>query len=294
MALNPEEMNSLKRRAIVAMFSDDVLMASLVLKGGNAIDLIYDVAPRASIDLDFSIADEFESREFLEHRLSSRFGFEFNEIGLVVIDLNVSERPAQLSEEIADFWGGYLVEFKLIEKAKHSQFSGDHEAIRRNAIGVSPSGSTKFKIEISKYEYCETKQPHELDDYRIFVYPPEMIVAEKLRAICQQMPEYGPVVLRTRPTGGRARDFIDIHELMNSGLADTNSEQFPSLVRKVFDIKRVPLSLLGKIEEFREFHRPDFVSVIDTVKPGKKVAEYDVYFDHVVDLCRTLESLWNE
>ena len=47
----------------------------------------------------------------------------------------------------------------------------------------------------------------ELDDYTIYVYSPTMIAIEKLRAICQQMPEYA---LQRRPSA-RARDFYDIY-----------------------------------------------------------------------------------
>jgi hypothetical protein len=38
------------------------------------------------------------------------------------------------------------------------------------------------------------------------------------------------------------------------------------LVRLVFAAKRAPLSLIGKIKDFHDFHRPDFESVMDTVK----------------------------
>ena len=71
----------------------------------------------------------------------------------------------------------------------------------------------KFTIDISRYEYTEGKD-QDLSGYRIFVYSPEMMVAEKLRAICQQMSEYGPVVKRNRAGGARARQFLDIHTLI--------------------------------------------------------------------------------
>jgi hypothetical protein len=41
-----ERLEAIKRLAIIAMFSDDMLMEEFVLKGGNALDLIYRVAPR--------------------------------------------------------------------------------------------------------------------------------------------------------------------------------------------------------------------------------------------------------
>ncbi|MFH1883416.1 MAG: hypothetical protein ABIL62_11975 [Planctomycetota bacterium] len=46
--LDLDKLEQIKRIAIIALFSDDDLMDSLVLKGGNALDMIYGVAQRAS------------------------------------------------------------------------------------------------------------------------------------------------------------------------------------------------------------------------------------------------------
>lgn len=45
------------------MFSDDTLMHQLVLKGGNALRLAYGIGSRASLDFDFSLANDFEDPE---------------------------------------------------------------------------------------------------------------------------------------------------------------------------------------------------------------------------------------
>jgi len=58
-------------------------------------------------------------------------------------------------------------------------------------------------------------------------------------------------------------------------------------------LKRVPLRLMGKIVEHREYHRGDFPAVRDTVKAGVELRDFDFYFDFVVDRCRLLEPLWN-
>ena len=53
--------NKIKRIALIALASDDELVETLVLKGGNAIDLAYkpknDTISRTSYDLDYSIED---------------------------------------------------------------------------------------------------------------------------------------------------------------------------------------------------------------------------------------------
>lgn len=133
-----------------------------------------------------------------------------------------------------------------------------------------------------------------LDGCAIYVYTPAMLVCEKLRAICQQMPEYTQVVRRTgRPRG---RDFLDIYTVAEFFRVDFATDAFHSLIGNVFSVKRVPLRLLGLIAtgDVMEFHRSDFVSVVDTVKPGAEVQSYEFYYEYVVAKCRLLESLWNE
>lgn len=58
----------IKKLVIIAMFSDDALMERLVLKGGNALDIIHRVSARASVDIDLSIDGDFTSEERLTLR----------------------------------------------------------------------------------------------------------------------------------------------------------------------------------------------------------------------------------
>jgi hypothetical protein len=71
-------------------------------------------------------------------------------------------------------------------------------------------------------------------------------------------------------------------------------EEFNTLLRATFAVKRVPLRFIGMIDKSREFHRPDFASVRSTVSTSVKVKDFDDYFDYVLEKCRTLESLWKE
>ena len=54
-----EFLNEVKKRVIIAMFSDDDLMEHLVLKGGNLLDMVYGISTRPSKDVDFSIPGKF-------------------------------------------------------------------------------------------------------------------------------------------------------------------------------------------------------------------------------------------
>lgn len=64
-----ERLEKIKSLAIIALFVDDDLMDTFALKGGNALDIVYKITPRASIDLDLSIESDFDSAEIDSIRL---------------------------------------------------------------------------------------------------------------------------------------------------------------------------------------------------------------------------------
>jgi hypothetical protein len=74
---------------------------------------------------------------------------------------------------------------------------------------------------------------------------------------------------------------------------DVNSPDFQKILKLVFGAKKVPLKLLGKVTEQREFHRADFRSVEATAAAGSKVYAFDEYFDFVLDLISKLKPFWN-
>ena len=291
--LEQGQLNTIKRAAIVAMFADDELMDILVLKGGNAMDIVHQVNSRASVDLDFSMQGDLDlpaTQQKLARALQSTFSLH----GLHAFDIKMTERPGQMPEDLALFWGGYLVEFKLISEERAAEVDHDIETMRREAI-VLGEGS-KFTIDISRHEYVENKEHHELDGYTIYVYSPEMIVCEKLRAICQQMPEYGAIVKREhRPSGTqRARDFIDIEALIHMFGIDLASSRTQETIRQMFAAKRVPTDLLFRIQETRDFHALGYEEVRAAMRPGVQVHPFDHYFDFVLQAIEKLEPLRHE
>jgi len=288
-----DQLHKIKKLAIIAMFSDDDLMDTLVLKGGNLLDVVYQVASRASVDLDFSMSNEFAPHDWasLGDRVHRRLRETFQPNGYEIFDVKLSERPANVTPDMAGFWGGYRIEFKLITSEAFLRLGRDVEKARKQAAEVGSGHRKAFKIDISKFEYCDTKQPWNLDDYRIYVYSPAMLLFEKLRAICQQMPEYAKVV--SNPTQSpRARDFFDIHTIIEKLHVDVASLEYQELLTHIFAAKRVPLTLLGRIPAYREFHRQDFRSVEDTVMPDVDLRDFDFYFDYVVAAIEPLQPLW--
>ena len=273
------------RLVIIAMFSDDVLFRQLVLKGGNALNLVYLLGSRASADVDLSLEEDFPNLEEARTRIFQALRDRFGEAGLIVFDESLVSRPATPSPRGGERLGGYEVEFKLMEFSKYESLKADPERCRRQSIVVAPLQQRIFRIQISKYEYCSGKRDTELNDYTIRVYTPEMLAIEKLRAICQQMPEY---LLRGHHAP-RARDFYDIHSILTGIGVDLGAPVNLQLARDIFGAKQVPLALISKIPQHRALHKQDWPAVEVTV--SGRLMEFDFYFDFVVEQAKPLESL---
>jgi Nucleotidyl transferase AbiEii toxin, Type IV TA system len=288
-------LSEIRRLAIASVFSVDELLNRLVLKGGNALDLVLGVGQRSSLDLDFSMADDFSDDELeaLESRLLHFLGVTFIERGYRVFDLTIRKRPPTVSEDMVDFWGGYRLEFKIIDQGMHDQLHANLESMRRQAVEVGPNHKRKITVDISAHEYCEKKTRVTVEGLTAYVYSPAMIACEKLRAICQQMPEYGKIV-KSHSQSARARDFFDIWIVCDRCDVNLTSAESKEIICAMFEAKRAPLRLLGRIQDFREYHRQDWVAVENTVHRGVKLRPFDWYFDFVVDQCRALEPLWVE
>lgn len=285
----------IRKLAIIAMFSDDDLMKRLVLKGGNALDIAYSMAIRSSIDLDFSMEGEFTSDEIeeMKRKIETSLEATFSQAGYQIFDVIFTEKPPEISADMADFWGGYQIEFKIIRKNKYPELIHDIDILRKSAQDVDTYTRKKFRIEISKFEYCSPKREHDIDNYTIYVYSPEHIVIEKIRSICQQMPKYRHIV-RSRSQSPRPRDFLDIFVTINHFGIDLTRPDNIEIIKCSFASKRVPLEFIGRIRDTRDYHKQEFEAVKDTVYRGTELKEFDFYFDYVVSECEKLNSLWEE
>jgi len=108
------DLDAIRRLVIQAAFADDALTDQLVLKGGNALALVYGIGNRSSVDVDFSLAADFDEgrlRELLLRALRDRF----DSVGLEVFDYSLERRPSEPHGRHPR-WGGYRAQFKLIEK----------------------------------------------------------------------------------------------------------------------------------------------------------------------------------
>ncbi len=282
--IDPAKADTIKRIALIGIFSVDDLMDRLLLKGGNALDVGYDLGHRGSYDLDFSMESDFEDYMSIMASLKSSLVDTFAAHGYELFDFRSRIKPSQISEEVKDFWGGYEVTFKVIAIEDSIRLGTDLEAKRRKAIVLRPNNSPTLTIEISKFEYISSKFEKEIDGFTIYIYPAELISLEKVRAICQQLPDY-KAIIGSKHVVGRSRDFYDIYILHEQFGFDYSEPHLKEMLEKIFAAKRVPISYLKKVRDNREIHAQDFPLLRDTVSQAdrEEMEDFDFYFEFFLD-----------
>ncbi len=272
--------SKIRLRVIMALFSNPELCDRFVVKGGNALALVYKLIDRASFDVDVSLDGDFEDFDRARSQLNDALTMEFAADGLVVFDYSLEAVPPALSEDRKSWWGGYLLKFKVIDSEIFQEFRSDEAALRRRALTVDGVQGRTLRVEISRGEWCTGKVQHELEGRTIYVYSEEMCIVEKFRALCQKLPTHA-AKMQSNPSP-RARDLFDIYIVVTRrGLELTLPENI-ELFRLIFGAKQVPLELLRDLRASRAFQESDWPSVVTTVPA--RLEPFDRYFDFTVDL----------
>lgn len=261
------------RECVVALFSNETLRRTLVLKGGSALFLIQNIDTRLSTDIDFSISDEVKDPEQYFAHVASTLSDHFLKLGFEVFDTAFRKKPRERAEAKPKFWAGWYFEFKLI----NTKLSSHDLAFKQRAALIPDGGvSSKIEIEISEYEYCDSTQKVVLDGSLVTSYSPALLILEKLRAICQQHPQYPHGKMKNR-----ARDYFDIYQLLKKYRTVGLNEELKHHLPQVFVAKDVSLELLKGIfqPEFVEFQASHFGSVVATVK--EKTEPFEFYLEQL-------------
>lgn len=268
------------------MYADDWLRERLVLKGGNALSLVYKIGDRTSLDLDFSIEGDFDDVDSVSSKIENALVTTFEQEDIVVFDFILTPKP---ESNTVPWWGGYQAEFKLIPRPVAYEASMRVEDMRRRALTVDPgSQRRKYIIQISKFEYAGAREERNVGGFFVRVYPPVLLSAEKLRALVQQHPEYEPIPSYAKRS--RARDFYDIWAICEHFAIKLDMHL--DTVRAVFDAKGVDLVLLGKLKELKALHMASWADVELAI--SSHIESFDYYFDYVVAIAENLYTQWKE
>ena len=259
-------------QTIIAVYSTSSPSETLFLKGGSAMRLFDNLTSRLSIDADFSVHTDIDNKSKFFRELKSSVIARFRRKKLNIIDFEWSRKPGKKRAGFPDWWGGWLCEFKLVSFQHRGK---SIETKRRNALIPDGANSSKVTVEISKHEYCGKRRIKTIQGVKIFGYSRELLVLEKIRAICQQHPDYA-----YRSSKNRARDFYDIYEL-TANTDDGFISRCSSQIENVFRAKEVPLKILALLWEvdFIDEQRRGFDEVKDTVIG--KIHDFEVYVEHL-------------
>lgn len=264
---------------VVAIFSDAELSKQLVLKGGFAMNLLEKIDERLSTDIDLSYKSGIDDPKHFSKMIKKALSAQFKKYKYDIIDMTFSKKPKRNIDKPA-WWGGWLCEFKL-SSAKDRKLS-DSQRTRQALI---PEGvvSSKIEIEISEHEYWGSVHKAKIKRVGINGYSRTMLVVEKIRALCQQHPDYPYALPRNR-----TRDIVDIYYLTKDHLTKSFIEECKQELPKSFAIKEVNESLLDAFfdEDYIEMLRKGFPQVIDTLK-GKHLP-FETYLEHLRYLIKSI------
>ncbi len=269
------DINEVIETALIAIYKDDVLNETLYLKGGQALRFSENLTDRFSKDIDFSIRGKLINGDPFFKNLKRALYKEFISKGFYLFDFKPIKKPKIKKVGTPDFWGGWRIEFKIINSNKKVLPT---EEMRRQALMPLGSNSTAIPIDVSEYEYCQSIEKVKIKSVEVQSYSRLLIVLEKLRAICQQHPDYKLVSSTPKD---RSRDYYDIERLLLKAISENTMDIFIDEARKhisgVFNAKEVPLVLLGKIFEknFMDIQELGWKGLRSTV--SVKVQDFEYY-----------------
>lgn len=258
--------------AVLALYSDPELAEHLYLKGGSALRLFDDLAARLSVDADFATDTTVEDPNTFFGKIKQSLEERFQPVGFDILDFEYKRKPRTQRLDRPEWWGGWCCEFKLCD---HKFRCEPLETRRRNALIPEGGNASKIPLDFSDHEFCGLSRWKEINGISIHGYTRELLVLEKLRAICQQHPSYP-----YRLNKNRARDFYDIDQLIQD-IDELFIKTCRQNIDKVFSAKEVPLDLLSDLwsEAFTDEFARGFDQVKDTIHG--QAHEFETYLESV-------------
>lgn len=281
--MNPDQ---IRTTTLKALFSNDKLEGVLTLKGGTAMKL-HGLTERESQDLDFSIRESIRFSKEKEGPVFEKcIQDEFNKYGYKVLNFLFKDKPATRKDGLPPYWGGYEITFSIMPNERFEQLS-PKQLQNATMYAESIEGNKKrIQIDLSFDEYTAGRVSKKIDGIDVYLYSPLMIIYEKIRASCQQLPSYE--LASSKKT--RARDLYDIYRILTdiqhvNLYDDVLNPSNHSIIRIMFDLKGVNLKLIPEIQSYKEELRRDYEDhVLPLIPRDKNPPEFDFLFSYAMEL----------
>lgn len=181
------------KEVIYTLYHEGVFDNKILIKGGQAIRIKENIKHRFSVDIDASVEGEIPDPDIFFVKFKESLDKQFSKLNLAIIDFKRVKKPKNPHPDAPVFWTGWLVTFKLLDK-ENLKLSSEEQS--RMAIIPDGTVSPKIIVELSEYEFCgdnevmKLRVDSEKDEATVYYYSTEMLVVEKIRAICQQHQDY--------------------------------------------------------------------------------------------------------
>lgn len=293
------DQREIRDTVILSIFGEDELYDKLTLKGGNAL-AVQGVNTRASQDIDLSISNNISMDEKTYKPIFQKTLEEgFLERGLKIINFSFKAKPRSKNEIVQAHndnpknfnkivWGGYHIKFGIMELSKYEKLKKQNiKNLGAHALNTFQN-KKNIEIDLSRGEYTDNREAKILDGYTIFVYTPLMIIYEKIRASCQQLPEY-----KINGNKVRARDLFDIYNLIISNENLKEEVENPNnfyILKNMFILKGVSIDLLNKFPNYKETLRRDYQdNVINQINKKKdEIPNFDFLMSYVNNMFQNI------
>lgn len=290
--MNVRNEHFLRDLILEAFYAHPKTKELVVLKGGQALNL-YGFSSRESYDIDFTIKQAKEKVfEELNPLVKENLAETFLKRNYYFFDYRFDLKPKKRHHALPPYWGGYAITFKVIpleeKKNIENQYPTDKEKqlerMRASAAPFGKNNSTKVELDFSYHEYVGELEQIELvssiteSGYKVSLYRPIILVYEKMRALCQNIPgDHLPV-----NKNARVRDLYDIYSIVYSeskyALEEEDILENIHELKKSFEAKEVSLELLLQLSQSKESLEKDFYdTLLQTVPEAKKVGFQYIY-----------------
>lgn len=277
------------RQTILAIYKDKDKSKDIYLKGGLALILGYGLENRLSTDADFSLPRSIEESEDMFEYFEKTIKETFHEDGYEAYDFTVNKKPDKEHGNKLERWTGWEFNFKLIDHGHN------YEGVKKSSKGIMFPGAATNKIEIdlSEHEHCEPSITKNIDGVDVNLYSAPLIILEKIRALCQQHPDYK--LINEKRKKNRARDLYDISVVMDMYIG---LEGYENLVNQgkehldlVFESKYVSLEIIDHLYTDKKY-----ITFLEKGWNGFKqgvdidLEPFDYYLERIKDLLTQIQD----